>query len=168
MIARWKTAWITGASTGIGREIALILARQGVRVAASARGAEKLAGLARLSPNISPVPVDGTDAAAVVERHCDFGQAQATARRGAVEDDVGHFAAAQRLGALFTEDPADGVNDVALAGPVGPDDGSEPVAEVEDSLLGEAFETDNFEPLEHAASGGGRVIRGGWRLIRLA
>ena len=69
MIARWKTAWITGASTGIGREIALILAQQGVRVAASARGAEELAGLARLSPNISPVPVDVTDVAAVVEAH---------------------------------------------------------------------------------------------------
>ena len=69
MTARWRTAWITGASTGIGRELALLLAGQGVRVAASARGAEKLAELAQLSRSIMPVPVDVTDADAVVQAH---------------------------------------------------------------------------------------------------
>jgi short-subunit dehydrogenase len=38
----WKVVWITGASTGIGRETALQLAAAGVKVAASARSAEKL------------------------------------------------------------------------------------------------------------------------------
>ena len=61
MTARWKTAWITGASTGIGREVALLLAAQGVRVAVSARGAEKLGELAKLSPLLLPVPVDVTN-----------------------------------------------------------------------------------------------------------
>ena len=69
MTARWRTAWITGASTGIGRELALLLAGQGVRVAASARGAEKLAELAQLSRIIMPVPVDVTDADAVGRAH---------------------------------------------------------------------------------------------------
>lgn len=55
----WKTAWVTGASTGIGREIALELARRGVKVAVSARSAEKLAAL---GPSVLAVPLDVTDA----------------------------------------------------------------------------------------------------------
>ena len=65
MTARWKTAWITGASTGIGRELALLLAAKGVRVAVSARGTDKLDELAGLSGNILAVPMDVTDVVAV-------------------------------------------------------------------------------------------------------
>lgn len=54
----WKTAWITGASTGIGREVALQLAAAGVKVAASARSSEKLA---LLGPSVLAVPLDVTD-----------------------------------------------------------------------------------------------------------
>lgn len=57
----WKTAWVTGASTGIGREIALQLLARGVRVAVSARSADKLAGL---DPGILAIPLDVTDPAA--------------------------------------------------------------------------------------------------------
>lgn len=57
----WKTAWITGASSGIGRELTLKLATQGVRVAASARSADKLAELEKLNPNIIAIPADVTD-----------------------------------------------------------------------------------------------------------
>jgi NADP-dependent 3-hydroxy acid dehydrogenase YdfG len=66
---RWKTAWITGASTGIGREMALLLAGQGVRVAASARNADKLADLAKDQPGIVPIPLDVTDRAAVARAY---------------------------------------------------------------------------------------------------
>lgn len=59
MPARWKTAWITGASTGIGRDIALQLAAEGVKVAASARSPEKLK---ELGPGILAIPLDVTDA----------------------------------------------------------------------------------------------------------
>jgi NADP-dependent 3-hydroxy acid dehydrogenase YdfG len=58
MSGSWKTAWITGASSGIGRELALKLARDGVRVAASARSADRLDELAQAQPSIVPVPVD--------------------------------------------------------------------------------------------------------------
>ena len=58
----WKLVWVTGASTGIGREVALQLAAHGVVVAVSARSAEKLADM---GPNIKPYPLDVTDVTAV-------------------------------------------------------------------------------------------------------
>lgn len=65
----YATAWITGASHGIGRATALRLAREGVSVAASARSAEALEALAReadpLPGTVVPVPVDVTDLAAM-------------------------------------------------------------------------------------------------------
>jgi len=61
----WKTVWITGASTGIGRQLALSLAACSVKVAASARSAGKLAELAAGQSGISVYPLDVTDRAAV-------------------------------------------------------------------------------------------------------
>jgi short-subunit dehydrogenase len=62
-------AWITGASTGIGRELALELARRGWKVAATARRADKLAELETLSTGlpgrIHAFPADMTNAAEV-------------------------------------------------------------------------------------------------------
>jgi NAD(P)-dependent dehydrogenase (short-subunit alcohol dehydrogenase family) len=59
------TAWVTGASSGIGRAVALELARRGYVVAASARRVEELQGLAReatgLAGRIDLVPLDVTD-----------------------------------------------------------------------------------------------------------
>jgi NAD(P)-dependent dehydrogenase (short-subunit alcohol dehydrogenase family) len=61
-----ELTWITGASYGIGRALALRLARDGT-VAASARTAEKLAALTAEAPGrIVPVPLDVTDHAAVM------------------------------------------------------------------------------------------------------
>lgn len=69
MPAKWSTAWITGASTGIGRELALRLARDGVRVAASARSADKLVNLANAHSGINPFRLDVTDRGEVAAVH---------------------------------------------------------------------------------------------------
>jgi NADP-dependent 3-hydroxy acid dehydrogenase YdfG len=60
-----RLAWITGASSGIGRALALHLASTGWRVAASARNEAALATLAATADGIVPLPLDVTDADAV-------------------------------------------------------------------------------------------------------
>ncbi|MBU2709875.1 SDR family NAD(P)-dependent oxidoreductase [Zooshikella harenae] len=60
-----QTFWLVGASSGIGRSLALKLAAQGANVAVSARNAEALSelqGLAEsMSGNIHAFPLDATD-----------------------------------------------------------------------------------------------------------
>lgn len=57
-----RLVWITGASSGIGRALAVRLAKSGWRVAASARSEEGLRKLAKEVPeNIHPFPLDVTD-----------------------------------------------------------------------------------------------------------
>ncbi|MGQ9368658.1 SDR family NAD(P)-dependent oxidoreductase [Azospirillum sp. ST 5-10] len=69
-------AWITGASSGIGRALARRLADDGMTVAASARSAARLESLAAEAARIDAFPVDVSDADAVaaavaaVERRC--------------------------------------------------------------------------------------------------
>ncbi|MBX2855869.1 MAG: SDR family NAD(P)-dependent oxidoreductase [Rhodobacteraceae bacterium] len=58
-------AWVTGASAGIGRAVALKLAAEGWTVYTTARSAEKLETLAAEHPNIRPAPGDVTDPGAM-------------------------------------------------------------------------------------------------------
>ncbi len=64
-MTNWHVAWVTGASTGIGRELAIQLAKKNVRVAASARTKEKLEELTETSEYISSFPLDVTEPGAV-------------------------------------------------------------------------------------------------------
>lgn len=60
-----ETIWVTGASSGIGRELALQLARAGARVIASARNTDALSALSELHPNIQTLRFDVTDSSAL-------------------------------------------------------------------------------------------------------
>lgn len=79
-------AWITGASTGIGRALALELVRRGWVVAATARGEDRLASLAAEAAAIGgravPFPCDVTD------------QARVAATVAAIESELGPVALA--------------------------------------------------------------------------
>ena len=56
-----KTIWITGASTGIGRALAIKFAKNGWNVAASARRENLLKELEKLNQDIYSFPLDVTD-----------------------------------------------------------------------------------------------------------
>ena len=56
-----KKIWITGASSGIGKAVAIKFAKEGWQVVASARTEKLLNDLSQLNNNIYPYPLDVTD-----------------------------------------------------------------------------------------------------------
>ena len=56
-----KNIWITGASSGIGKALALKFAKEDWQVAASARRENLLKELNDEKPNIHPFPLDVTN-----------------------------------------------------------------------------------------------------------
>jgi NAD(P)-dependent dehydrogenase (short-subunit alcohol dehydrogenase family) len=66
-LTRWsgRTAWLLGASSGIGRATAARLHAEGARVVVSARGEAALQDFVRAHPGAQALALDVTDAAAV-------------------------------------------------------------------------------------------------------
>ncbi|MEL6299328.1 MAG: SDR family NAD(P)-dependent oxidoreductase [Pseudomonadota bacterium] len=64
-IAAGKVAWVTGASSGIGKAVAERLAARGMTVAISARSEDKLTAIADASNGITAFPLDITNDDAV-------------------------------------------------------------------------------------------------------
>ena len=62
---RGKRVWLVGASTGIGRAVAVALHARGALVSVSARNHTALQGLAQQCPGITTIALDAVDAAAI-------------------------------------------------------------------------------------------------------
>lgn len=115
------SAWVTGASAGLGRGVALLLARRGFTVFATARRADALAALAAeaagLPGRIEPAPGDVTDRAAMaalyaqIEAHGPVALAVINAG-GGWRDKAGDFGgeAFQRTFAVNVQGLANSVN----------------------------------------------------------
>src|SRR6185436_16510131 len=76
----------------------------------------------------------------VGEGQLHLGQADRLARAGAVEDQILHALAPQRLGALLAQRPAHRLADVGLAAAVGTHDPGDAGQNLDDRLLGERLE----------------------------
>ena len=79
------------------------------------------------------------------EGHLRHAQGLAGLRPG--EDHVHHVLRAEGLRGLLAEHPLHGVHDVALAAPVGPEEGRDPVRELDLHLVCEGFESEYLESL---------------------
>ena len=96
--------------------------------------------------------LDRQQSGGVVDGQGDLGPTQRRALGGAGEDDVVHLLAAHGAGCLRSEHPGDGVDDVGLAGPVGPDHHRDPRFELEGGGVGERLESFEGQRLqEHGA-----------------
>ena len=94
------------------------------------------------------MPVHAELAPAIRERQRNLAEADRLARFGSVENDVRHFAAAQGLGRLLAEHPANGVEHVGFSAAVRPDDGGDAFVKFEDGFVRERFEAEEFERLK--------------------
>ena len=65
MPEKWSSVWITGASSGIGLELAKLLDGRVEHIAISARSADKLREAERAGKNLAAYPLDVTDEKAV-------------------------------------------------------------------------------------------------------
>ena len=92
--------------------------------------------------------VDRQGAVGVVNGQGDLSAPEGRAGACAGEDDVGHGAAAQVLGALLPHDPGQGVDNIGLAGPVGADHGGDAGLQAEGGRRGEGLESLDRQRLE--------------------
>ena len=107
----------------------------------------------------------GDHAGRVVDHELHLGHAEGGAGRRSGEDHVGHLAAAERAGPLFTEHPADRVHEVRLAGSVRTHDHGDAGGELENGLVRERLEAaDRERAKEHPGAMLAAAVRGTGRL----
>ena len=132
-----------GAQARLGEELHNVLAPhqasvEKVLVLTGAVGASSYGNLFEL--DVQPVR-------AVVEDEGGFGHANSRPSPGPREDQILTLAGAEGLQTLLSENPADGVGDVALPRSVGSDDAGDPLLELEGGSTGEGLEPLQLQPL---------------------
>jgi NAD(P)-dependent dehydrogenase (short-subunit alcohol dehydrogenase family) len=104
-----KTVLVTGASTGIGRATALLLAREGLTVYAGVR--KDIDGEA-LGPTVTPITVDVTDAGQIAEAVTTIGRLDALVNNAGIGVTGGSRGGSAELLGQRDDDPL-GAADVA-------------------------------------------------------
>ncbi len=118
--------------------------------AADARAVEEVVALAvALDPSLDRhfVVVDWQPSRRVVEHHGDLGKRGPRATLAAGVDDLLHLLAAEVSRLAGAEDPLHGVDNVRLAGAVGPDDGGDTAVKCDLGLPGKRFEAQQLQGL---------------------
>ena len=93
------------------------------------------------------VPINIQLSCAIGKCKRNLSKADRLARIGAIENDIGHFIAAERLGGLLPEHPAHGIEHVRLAAAIRADNGGNALVKAENRFIGERFEAKKFERL---------------------
>ena len=84
----------------------------------------------------------------VVDGQSHFGKLHGLAFVGTIENDVVHAACTQSLGGLFTQNPLNGVDDIAFPAAVGPEQARDSFGEIQMRLVGKRLEPVQFQILE--------------------
>ena len=83
----------------------------------------------------------------IFERQAHFGQAACTPCFRSVEDQAFQVLGTQVADLVFTNNPADGIHDIAFATAVGANNAGYPFIKIDDGLIGETFKSFDFQTL---------------------
>ncbi len=84
----------------------------------------------------------------IADREGDLRHGERTAGLGAVKNNISHLSAAERLGGLLSQNPADGIGYVGFAAAVGTDNSGDARREVQACLICKGFETEYCQILQ--------------------
>ena len=155
---------------GLGREhvVEAVLVHERVRFGIDARAREQILHVAETAhalvqqvlalaraveaarhPDLAPRDVEvSREAAVIVEDEADLGESHRLPRGRAMEDDVFHLVAAEGLGALLSQGPANGIGDIRLAASVGAHDARHARKDLDIGFLSEGLEALDEDVLE--------------------
>ena len=88
------------------------------------------------------MPIDGQLFCAIGESDRDLRKTDGLARVAAVENNVGHLVAAERLGRLFPQHPTDGIEHIGFSATVRPNNSRDAFVKIENRFIGKRLEAE--------------------------